>query len=56
MITNPQLASHIGHQKIEYLHFTHNAQKMKFSIEDFFNKYEQICSFLRICSHYERNP
>ena len=26
-------------------------KKMKFSIKDFFRKYEQICSFLRIWSH-----
>ena len=28
-----------------------NAQKMKFSIKDFFSKCDQICSFLRIWSH-----
>ena len=27
------------------------AQKMKFSIKDFFSKRDQICSFLRIWSH-----
>ena len=27
------------------------AQKMKFSIKDFFSKCDQIRSFLRICSH-----
>ena len=27
------------------------AQKMKFSIKDFFGKCDQIHSFLRICSH-----
>ena len=27
------------------------AQKMKFSIKDFFSKCDQICSFLRIWSH-----
>ena len=27
------------------------AQKMKFSIKDFFRKCDQIRSFLRICSH-----
>ena len=26
-------------------------QKMKLSIKDFFNKCDQICCFLRICSH-----
>ena len=26
-------------------------KKMKFSIKDFFSKYDQICSFLRIWSH-----
>ena len=30
---------------------TYTAQKMKFSIEDFFSKYDQIRSFLRIWSH-----
>ena len=29
----------------------HTAQKMKFSINDFFSKFDQICSFLRIWSH-----
>ena len=29
----------------------HNAQKMKFSIKDFFSKYDQIRSFLWIWSH-----
>ena len=28
-----------------------NCKKMKFSIQDSFNKYEEICSFLRIWSH-----
>ena len=27
------------------------AQKIKFSIKDFFSKCDQICSFLRIWSH-----
>ena len=30
---------------------THTAQKMKFSIKDFFSKCDQICSFLLIWSH-----
>ena len=30
------------------------AQKMKFSINDFFSKCDQICSFLRIWSHLLR--
>ena len=30
---------------------THTAQKMKFSIMEFFSKYDQICRELRICSH-----
>ena len=29
----------------------HTAQKMKFSMKDFFSKYDQICSFLWIWSH-----
>ena len=28
-----------------------NCKKMKFSVQDSFNKYEEICSFLRIWSH-----
>ena len=31
--------------------FTCTSQKMKFSIKDFFSKYDQIRSFLRIWSH-----
>ena len=31
---------------------SHLAQKMKFSIKDFFSKYDQIRSFLRIWSHF----
>ena len=27
------------------------APKMKFFIKDIFSKYDQICSFLRVCSH-----
>ena len=30
---------------------SNTAQKMKFSIKDFLNKCDQICSFLRIWSH-----
>ena len=30
---------------------SNTAQKMKFSIKDFFNKCDQICSFLRIWSN-----
>ena len=33
---------------------TPTAQKMKFSIKDFFSKCDQICSFLRIRSHLQR--
>ena len=29
---------------------------MKFSIKDFFSKYDQICSFLRIWSHLLKKP
>ena len=31
-------------------------KKMKFSIKDFFSKYDQICSFLRIWSHLLKKP
>ena len=31
--------------------FPHTAQKMMFSIKDFFSKCDQILSFLRIWSH-----
>ena len=33
------------------LNENHAAQKMKFSIKDFFSKCDQICSFLRMWSH-----
>ena len=33
-----------------------NAQKMKFSIKDFFSKCDQIRSFLRIWSHLLKKP
>ena len=32
------------------------AQKMKFSIKDFFSKCDQICRKLRIWSHLRKNP
>ena len=32
------------------------AQKMKFSIKDYFSKYDQIRSFLRFGHIYWRNP
>ena len=31
-------------------------KKMKFFIKDFFNKCDQIRSFLRICSHLRKKP
>ena len=31
--------------------FEYAAQKMKFSMKDLLSKCDQICSFLRICSH-----
>ena len=31
-------------------------QEMKFTVEDFLSKYEQICSFLRICLHLLKKP
>ena len=33
------------------MYVVHTAQKMKFSIKDFFSKCEQIRSFIRIWSH-----
>ena len=32
------------------------APKMKFSIKDFFSKYDQIRRFLQICSHLLKKP
>ena len=29
-------------------------RKIKFFVEDFFSKREQICSFLQICSHLQK--
>ena len=47
MYHNPLLAHRHTHaRKKEY-----TAQKMKFSIKDFFSKYDQIRSFLQIWSH-----
>ena len=40
-----------GGKKIGALAQNSTAQKMKFSIKDFFNKCDQISSFLRIWSH-----
>ena len=34
-----------------FTYISFNAQKMKFSIKDFFSKCDQICSFLRILSY-----
>ena len=38
-----------------YFYCPYIAQKMKFSIKDFFSKCDQICSFLRIWSHLLKN-
>ena len=35
---------------------SHTAQKIKFTIKDFFSKCDQICSFLRIWSHFQKKP
>ena len=37
------------------VHATHTAQKMKFSMINFFSKCDQIHSFLRIWSHLPKN-
>ena len=39
--------------KSVFLSCKYTAQKMKFSIKNFFSKYDQIRSFLRIWSHTE---
>ena len=39
-----------GHRYIEYMQISFTAQKMKFSIEDFFSKCDQIRSFRRFLS------
>ena len=36
---------------VEYRRLRYHCTKMKFSVKDFFGKYEQICWKLRICSH-----
>ena len=38
------------------VHKKRTAQKMKFSVKDFFSKYDQIRSFLWIGHIYWRNP
>ena len=40
---------------IHYMFCSSTAQEMKFSIKDFFSKYDQICSFMRIWSHLLEN-
>ena len=37
------------------MHFVHTAQKIKFSIKDFFDKYGQIQRKLQIWSHLLKN-
>ena len=39
------------HERFQYDHWSHTAQKMKFSIKDFFSKYDQIRRKLWIWSH-----
>ena len=41
--------------KFDEILLPHNAQKMKFSIKDFFSKYDEIRSVLRIWSYTEEN-
>ena len=41
---------------VTLVHCSYTAQKMKFSVKDFFNKCDQICSFLRIWSHLLKKP
>ena len=48
-VINCQLALEIG--TVSLIVHDHTAQKMKFSITDFFSKYDQIRSFLQIWSH-----
>ena len=40
----------LGHYKLSHISYI-TAQKMKFSVKDFFSKCDQIRSFLRIWSH-----
>ena len=43
----------LGKLKGDYISRVHckKKEKMKFSIKDFFSKFDQVCSFQRICSH-----
>ena len=43
-------------QTVLVLKNINTAQKMKFSIKDFFSECDQICSFLRIWSHLLKKP
>ena len=43
-------------QTVLVLKNINTAQKMKFSIKDFFSECDQICSFLRILSHLLKKP
>ena len=52
LVAGPYLEYSLGHMiKFRWWCHGHTAQKMKFSIKDFFSKYDQISSFLRILSH-----
>ena len=44
-----------GHEDNSFLQVSVTAQKMKFSIKDFFSKCDQIRSFLQIWSHLMKN-
>ena len=48
------ITSSMSHYIINAVSYT--AQKMKFSIQDFFSKCDQIRSFLRIWSHLLKKP
>ena len=48
---NPYMINLIEISQFTYSSKLHTAQKMKFSITDFFSKCDQIRSFLRIWSH-----
>ena len=53
VLTWEYFISYTEQMKIAYCCVFYNtAQKMEFSNKDFFSKYDQICSFLPIWSHF----
>ena len=53
-VTYTERIAHIKLLNQKVIYHKSTAQKMKFFINDFFSKCDQICSFLRVWSHLLR--